>query len=237
MGDSTCRDWHRALKQDTDVPSGTMQIARIFTDFGAPTNGQRVFVTYSALQEETHASESKVIRAIKDLVARGYLTPAADNKRGGRAYYELTVPGVIHIPRNEGSPDIHIPRNEGTTSPATREDIPRHEGTNVMNSNERQSAPRPERQRAEFNGLTDEEIAWITREVQRKGARNVGAVIRSMPGAEAADLARDARRACYRKPEWCGTCDERTRLVDLPDGTAGRCPECHPASHRHLVAV
>jgi len=26
---------------------------------------------------------------------------------------------------------------------------------------------------------------------------------------------------------WCGECDESSRLVDLPDGKAGRCPRCH----------
>ncbi|MEU8275708.1 hypothetical protein ACFYOK_10795 [Microbispora bryophytorum] len=33
-------------------------------------------------------------------------------------------------------------------------------------------------------------------------------------------------------PEWCGHCDERTRLLDLPDDTVARCPACHPLERR-----
>lgn len=29
---------------------------------------------------------------------------------------------------------------------------------------------------------------------------------------------------------WCGRCDERTRLLELDDGRAARCPDCHPLS-------
>lgn len=32
------------------------------------------------------------------------------------------------------------------------------------------------------------------------------------------------------RPPWCGNCSELGRLVDNPDGTAGRCPICHPAT-------
>lgn len=31
-----------------------------------------------------------------------------------------------------------------------------------------------------------------------------------------------------RRPSWCGECDEGTRLVELDDNTAARCPRCHP---------
>lgn len=30
------------------------------------------------------------------------------------------------------------------------------------------------------------------------------------------------------KPEWCGKCDERTRLGELDDGRPYRCTACHP---------
>lgn len=32
------------------------------------------------------------------------------------------------------------------------------------------------------------------------------------------------------RPPWCGECSEDGRLIDLPNGTAGRCPTCHPAT-------
>lgn len=31
-----------------------------------------------------------------------------------------------------------------------------------------------------------------------------------------------------KRPPWCGQCEERSRLVDLPNGMAARCPRCHP---------
>lgn len=48
-----------------------------------------------------------------------------------------------------------------------------------------------------------------------------------------AHLARDCPNAASLgadasgKPPWCGTCDERTRLVDLGE-MMGRCVQCHP---------
>ncbi|WP_189257330.1 hypothetical protein [Lentzea flava] len=30
------------------------------------------------------------------------------------------------------------------------------------------------------------------------------------------------------RTRWCGTCDERTRQVELDDGRPARCPQCHP---------
>lgn len=30
------------------------------------------------------------------------------------------------------------------------------------------------------------------------------------------------------RPPHCGTCDPRTRMVELADGRPARCPRCHP---------
>lgn len=34
------------------------------------------------------------------------------------------------------------------------------------------------------------------------------------------------------RPPWCGSCDESTRLVELPGGTVARCATCHPLATR-----
>ena len=34
------------------------------------------------------------------------------------------------------------------------------------------------------------------------------------------------------KPPWCRQCDERTRLIELPDGRMAHCPRCHPLAAR-----
>ena len=42
------------------------------------------------------------------------------------------------------------------------------------------------------------------------------------------------------RPEWCGRCDPHTRLVDLEDGAAARCPRCHAATQpggRHAPRI
>jgi hypothetical protein len=39
-----------------------------------------------------------------------------------------------------------------------------------------------------------------------------------------------------QRPAWCGQCDERTRLLELDDGSAGRCPTCHPLSFAAAMA-
>jgi hypothetical protein len=38
--------------------------------------------------------------------------------------------------------------------------------------------------------------------------------------------------------QWCGKCDERTRLMDFYDGDHPyRCPRCHPLASRPLRSV
>ena len=37
-----------------------------------------------------------------------------------------------------------------------------------------------------------------------------------------------AERATAAGPAWCGECDERTRRVELPDGSIRWCRSCHP---------
>lgn len=35
-------------------------------------------------------------------------------------------------------------------------------------------------------------------------------------------------RVIHSPNDWCGTCDERTRHIELDDGRPARCPNCHP---------
>ncbi len=38
------------------------------------------------------------------------------------------------------------------------------------------------------------------------------------------------------KPQWCGECDEETRLAELPDGQMTRCIRCHPLAQTRPAA-
>ena len=53
-------------------------------------------------------------------------------------------------------------------------------------------------------------------------------------GHAAADCPNTVRVTDSGKPPWCGSCDERTRLVDLGDKMR-RCGTCHPLKGRMLA--
>jgi hypothetical protein len=45
--------------------------------------------------------------------------------------------------------------------------------------------------------------------------------------------AEDATGQPLARPDWCGQCDEQTRLIEVDDGDrAAHCPRCHPLSAR-----
>ncbi|SBW21024.1 hypothetical protein FDG2_1868 [Candidatus Protofrankia californiensis] len=59
------------------------------------------------------------------------------------------------------------------------------------------------------------------------GVRSPYAVLRTRL-ADLPDPPTVSSTPAAERPVWCGTCDEVTRLIDLDDGRAGRCPTCHP---------
>src|SRR5205085_7513691 len=63
-----------------------------------------------------------------------------------------------------------------------------------------------------------------------RGLQAHGAIVASTYAAPDVE-----RQPSSRKPPWCGECDERTRLRDVPNPegsldhpTLTRCPSCHP---------
>jgi hypothetical protein len=46
----------------------------------------------------------------------------------------------------------------------------------------------------------------------------------------------DLRAFQAARPDWCGTCDHHTRLLELDDGRLQRCPACHTSARRHTGA-
>jgi len=212
-----------------------MQVARVFSDYAAKTNGKHVYVTYDVLELETHAARTTISRAVKDLVARGYLVPDGVQANGKRAYYNL----VIHN-QSTGATGQDSDQSTGATATSSAA-IPQAVASLDCERQERQgtssSAPVSPLARGFLRdlGATDEEASWIEAKIRQRGARNVAAVLRAeqQQGTMQALLS-EARRATYKRPEWCGRCDEATRLVDTPEGRAARCSSCHPG---HLRAV
>jgi hypothetical protein len=65
--------------------------------------------------------------------------------------------------------------------------------------------------------------------ISAAGTDQIGEFLGRMRRQLAADEPSAGQQA---KPQWCGECDEETRLVELPDGQMTRCIRCHPLSVR-----
>lgn len=89
-------------------------------------------------------------------------------------------------------------------------------------------------------GLTDDESHQVIAEVQARSRTDIDSLVAYMDGMTEGDLAdivaavmdpeqpSDPMPPPVRAvPEWCGECDEQTRLTLDPD-RPGRCPTCHP---------
>ncbi len=76
----------------------------------------------------------------------------------------------------------------------------------------------------QLRGWTVDDMRAAAEAHDWSGAR-AGAVVtwaRSLEGPP------PARRGRARRPDWCGACDEATRLLSDAQGRPGRCPRCHP---------
>jgi hypothetical protein len=89
---------------------------------------------------------------------------------------------------------------------------------------------RKECRRLVDQGWTPEELDAVIDGNDWGGAR-AGAVLQFIRDLRARPLLRGARAAPGR-PDWCGACDEVTRLLTDPETGAQprRCPVCHPLS-------
>jgi hypothetical protein len=94
-------------------------------------------------------------------------------------------------------------------------------------------------------GLTDNESDQVIAEVQARARDDITDLVAYMDGMALGDLARvvddvtirgDQRKHASSRdsqplavvPDWCGRCDEHTRLVELDDGRVARCADCNP---------
>lgn len=74
-------------------------------------------------------------------------------------------------------------------------------------------------------GWTPERLQAAVRGHDWTGARS-GAVVTWLRDLDAPE---DEPQAAHGRPEWCGECDDTTRMVSEPQtGAPVRCPRCHP---------
>lgn len=101
------RVWLHLLEDDPAVPSGVMQLARVYADFASESKGREpFFVTWATLKRCTHMSNDKCNRALTWLRERGWLEPLEppEGVHKQRVYHRLTVPDDLpeHSDRRRG---------------------------------------------------------------------------------------------------------------------------------------
>lgn len=67
-------------------------------------------------------------------------------------------------------------------------------------------------------------LAYVTASIRNDPAKWLP------PGQQPPDVTR--LHLVPDRPAWCHTCDERTRLLDVPGAPVARCPVCHPLAHQ-----
>jgi hypothetical protein len=80
-----------------------------------------------------------------------------------------------------------------------------------------------------------------SRQIRTSRAAYVAAAIvndpaKFLPAATEAPPEGPHLRVVRDRPVWCGTCDERTRLLDVPGAPVARCPVCHPLADRRSAS-
>lgn len=77
-------------------------------------------------------------------------------------------------------------------------------------------------------GWTDDELRAAVRARAWTGA-GAGAVVSFVRALGPEDRSSAAQKPARKRPDWCGACDEASRLVtDAQSGRPRRCPDCHP---------
>lgn len=71
-------------------------------------------------------------------------------------------------------------------------------------------------------------LAYITAAIRNDPAKFLPA------GQAPPDVTR--LRVVPARPDWCGTCDEQTRLLDVPGAPVARCPVCHPLAYQREIS-
>jgi len=77
-------------------------------------------------------------------------------------------------------------------------------------------------------GWTNDELRAAVRAHAWTGA-GAGAVVAFVRALGPEDRSSAAQKPARKRPDWCGACDEASRLVtDAQSGRPRRCPDCHP---------
>jgi hypothetical protein len=187
----------------------------------------------------------RIRAAFIELHSAGYLTRERKRGPGGHILTELHLYD-ISASRTGDSADSHWSDSDIYTSSSAEPAVPadqtslqkpgkksRHRDLSNGNSLSRATAAL-----RSVPGATESEIEEIVRQIEANpnviqiGSYLEGAIKRG----DAADLVISARKrlaerdgigqASAKRPEWCGKCDERTRMIG--EDNPQRCPDCNP---------
>lgn len=139
----------------------------------------------------------------------------------------VCVPGCVPVDRNTPYPyPSSIPYQPNVTEHAREADgVAAAETTETLDRIRRRTGVLVDADLVAAHlgaGWTMPDIVGAVTAETLNGARNPRAVLEKR--------LRNLGPAPYRRPAWCGTCDERTRLVETDDDRATPCPRCHPTS-------
>lgn len=155
---------------------------------------------------------------------------------------QLTQGGDVSPPTNEGG-DTSQPG--GDTTPSGGDQSPPADATSppfpsravpVLDQGSRPTLAYV----VDQTGATEDEARWILKTVtKRYRPRSVGAYIRGMRKGDLRELLGELRDAQVPAPgtglpDTCGKCGPG-RLIQLSDGRARRCPDCHPGAARRTA--
>ncbi|HEV3381653.1 MAG TPA: hypothetical protein VG142_11815 [Trebonia sp.] len=79
------------MEDDSTVPSGSMQLARVFADLAPASGGTRSRASYRLIKRLTHQSTDFIVTNMAYLVDHDWLTPPPGHESGQSIIYTLTI--------------------------------------------------------------------------------------------------------------------------------------------------
>lgn len=213
----------------------------------AGEDGRGAFPSVAEIAAVTRKAERAVREDLAALRKLGLLLPGdaslVESIRADRRpnVYDLPLPrGAPHRTPLDGHGVHHsvergAPQRRHGVRHSAPEETPKRPGTSPP--------PRPPADlRAELAalGADERETDWIIDWAKANARHDPGAYLAKIIGNGGGPGLLDRARAELDgqaaprppKPPWCRQCDERTRLIELPDGRMAHCPRCHPLAAR-----
>jgi hypothetical protein len=235
--------WTRAVR-GTKLSHGARDLALVLLTY-ANADGTRCFPGDENLCADLgDVTRQSVGRYRKELLDAGLLMkerPASGPGTGGGAVrateWRLIIPakdGTSRFPVSQKDGTPRFPVSENREPPGSKQGtvgfphLPRTSPKETLSPHARLLDGRLP------DDATAEERETIIRRIQPRVKVSLPAYLERMPDEHLRYMLDELRQAApsqerQDKPPWCGTCNERTRIMEPDTGRPFRCPDCHPA--------